>query len=71
MRELVRSLDGLLPQFVPMATLFFLMAFVNTILDNLKDTLIFTHAIGGGAHVVPWLTGAPPPPQTAAGFSQR
>jgi AAA family ATP:ADP antiporter len=43
-----------------MATLFFLMAFVNTVLDNLKDTLIFTMAIGGGAQVVPWLTGLVP-----------
>lgn len=48
-------------RFLPMAALFFLMAFVNTILDNLKDTLIFTLAVGGGAHVIPWLTGAPLP----------
>ena len=55
--DLRHSLDGRVRQFVPMATLFFLMAFINTILDNLKDTLIFTLAVGGGAHVIPWLTG--------------
>jgi hypothetical protein len=58
-QETVQSLDGLWQKFLPMATLFFLMAFVNTVLDNLKDTLIFTMAIGGGAQVVPWLTGMP------------
>eukprot|EP00955_Chlamydomonas_euryale_P118939 366567-Chlamydomonas_euryale.AAC.12 len=30
--------------------LFFLLAFVNTILDSLKDTLVIT-AVGGGAQV--------------------
>lgn len=44
-------------KFVPMIFLFFAMAFINTLLDNLKDTLIFTLAAGGGAHVVPWLQG--------------
>lgn len=44
-------------KFIPMIMLFFSMAFINTLLDNLKDTLIFTQAIGGGAHVVPWLQG--------------
>jgi TLC ATP/ADP transporter len=57
LQDVVGSLHGMWRKFVPMATLFFLMAFVNTILDNLKDTLIFTLAVGGGAHVVPWLTG--------------
>ena len=47
-------------KFVPMIMLFFSMAFINTLLDNLKDTLIFTQAVGGGAHVVPWLQGVDP-----------
>lgn len=59
-QETAQSLEGLWQKFLPMATLFFLMAFVNTVLDNLKDTLIFTMAIGGGAQVVPWLTGLVP-----------
>ncbi|GAX76146.1 hypothetical protein CEUSTIGMA_g3590.t1 [Chlamydomonas eustigma] len=42
-------------RFLPMVALFFLMAFVNTILDSLKDTLVIT-AIGGGAQVIPYLT---------------
>jgi len=37
-------------RFMPMVILFFLMAFVNTILDSLKDTLVIT-AVGGGAQV--------------------
>ncbi|GFH09884.1 ADP,ATP carrier protein, partial [Haematococcus lacustris] len=35
-------------KFMPMVVLFFLLAFVNTILDSLKDTLVIT-AAGGGA----------------------
>ncbi|GAX74906.1 hypothetical protein CEUSTIGMA_g2352.t1 [Chlamydomonas eustigma] len=42
-------------RFLPMVALFFLMAFVNTILDSLKDTLVIT-ASGGGAQVIPYLT---------------
>jgi ATP:ADP antiporter, AAA family len=41
---------GLASKFMPMVGLFFLMAFVNTILDSLKDTLVIT-AVGGGAQV--------------------
>lgn len=37
-------------KFMPMVGLFFLLAFVNTILDSLKDTLVIT-AVGGGAQV--------------------
>jgi AAA family ATP:ADP antiporter len=37
-------------RFLPMVALFFLMAFVNTILDSLKDTLVIT-AVGGGPQV--------------------
>jgi hypothetical protein len=49
-----------------MSILFFLMAFVNTIMDNLKDSLVIT-AVGGGTEVIPYLTGknpfsAPRPP---------
>ena len=39
-----------------MAALFFLMAFVNTISDSMKDSLVIT-AAGGGTHVIPYLTG--------------
>jgi AAA family ATP:ADP antiporter len=42
-------------RFLPMVALFFLMAFVNTILDSLKDTLVIT-AAGGGAQVCTELT---------------
>lgn len=38
-------------KFMPMVGLFFLLAFVNTILDSLKDTLVIT-AAGGGAQVL-------------------
>ncbi|KFM23748.1 ADP,ATP carrier protein 1, chloroplastic [Auxenochlorella protothecoides] len=38
-----------------MATLFFLMAFVNTVMDTLKDTLVIT-AVGGGTQVIPFIT---------------
>lgn len=37
-------------KFMPMVGLFFMLAFVNTILDSLKDTLVIT-SIGGGAQV--------------------
>ncbi|KAL6780185.1 AAA3 [Auxenochlorella protothecoides x Auxenochlorella symbiontica] len=42
-------------KFLPMATLFFLMAFVNTVMDTLKDTLVIT-AVGGGTQVIPFIT---------------
>lgn len=38
-----------------MSLLFFLMAFVNTIIDSLKDSLVIT-ATGGGTEVIPYLT---------------
>jgi AAA family ATP:ADP antiporter len=38
-----------------MSLLFFLMAFVNTIIDSLKDSLVIT-AVGGGTEVIPYLT---------------
>ena len=37
-------------KFMPMVGLFSMLAFVNTILDSLKDTLVIT-AVGGGAQV--------------------
>lgn len=46
---------GLWRRFLPMLALFFLLSFINTVLDSLKDTLVMT-ARGGGAAVVPWLT---------------
>ncbi len=42
--------SNLANKFMPMVGLFFLLAFVNTILDSLKDTLVIT-ATGGGAQV--------------------
>jgi len=51
-RQRVSHLWG---SFVPMASLFFLLSFVNTLLDSLKDTLIITSP-GGGAHVLPFLS---------------
>jgi len=38
-----------------MALLFFLMAFINTIIDSLKDSLVIT-AVGGGTEVLPYLS---------------
>jgi ATP:ADP antiporter, AAA family len=38
-----------------MSALFFLMAFVNTIIDSLKDSLVIT-AVGGGTQVLPYLS---------------
>lgn len=49
------KLDGLWDRFIPMSVLFFLMAFVNTIIDSLKDSLVIT-AVGGGTEVLPYLS---------------
>ena len=49
-----RKFSALSGRFMPMVFLFFLMAFVNTILDSLKDTLVIT-AAGGGAQVGKWV----------------
>lgn len=51
----MKQMDGLWSQFVPMSTLFFFMAFVNTLIDSLKDTLVVT-SVGGGPEVIPFLT---------------
>ncbi|KAI3428755.1 hypothetical protein D9Q98_007577 [Chlorella vulgaris] len=51
----LHKLDGLWDKFVPMSLLFFLMAFVNTIMDSVKDSLVIT-AVGGGTEVIPYLT---------------
>lgn len=51
----VKKLDGLWGQLVPMTFLFFMMAFVNTIIDSLKDSLVIT-AVGGGTEVLPYLS---------------
>lgn len=53
--EQLAKLDGLWGRFLPMAALFFLMAFVNTIIDSLKDSLVIT-AVGGGTEVLPYLS---------------
>ena len=51
----IKKLDGLWGQVLPMTFLFFLMAFVNTIIDSLKDSLVIT-AVGGGTEVLPYLS---------------
>lgn len=48
-------LEGLWDKFIPMSLLFFLMAFINTIIDSLKDSLVIT-AVGGGTEVLPYLS---------------
>eukprot|EP00798_Chlamydomonas_sp_ICE-L_P015733 gene15733-21855_t len=50
-----KKFTHLIGKFLPMVGLFFLLAFVNTILDSLKDTLVIT-SVGGGAQVIPYLT---------------
>eukprot|EP00873_Tetraselmis_striata_P008538 jgi/Tetstr1/428802/TSEL_018789.t1 len=54
-RVQLAKMDGLWHKFVPMVVLFFCMAFINTIVDSLKDTIIVT-APGSGPHVIPFLT---------------
>ena len=49
------KLDGLWSQLIPMTCLFFMLAFVNTIIDSLKDSLVIT-AVGGGTEVLPYLS---------------
>jgi AAA family ATP:ADP antiporter len=51
----IGKLDGLWSQLVPMTCLFFMLAFVNTIIDSLKDSLVIT-AVGGGTEVLPYLS---------------
>lgn len=53
--EQFARLDGLWDRFIPMSMLFFLMAFINTIIDSLKDSLVIT-AVGGGTEVLPYLS---------------
>lgn len=49
------KLDGLWAQLIPMTSLFFMLAYVNTIIDSLKDSLVIT-AVGGGTEVLPYLS---------------
>lgn len=49
------KLDGSWGQLIPMTMLFFMLAFVNTIIDSLKDSLVIT-AVGGGTEVLPYLS---------------
>ena len=44
-----------------MSMLFFLMAFINTIIDSLKDSLVIT-AAGGGTEVRPPVRAPQAPP---------
>lgn len=52
----VAQLAGQWGRFLPMCLLFFLLAFNNTLLDSIKDSLVIT-AAGGGTEVIPFLTG--------------
>lgn len=54
-KEQFSRLEGLWDKFIPMSLLFFLMAFINTIIDSLKDSLVIT-AVGGGTEVLPYLS---------------
>lgn len=54
-RAQLSKFERIWKKFLPMVSLFFFLSFVNTILDSLKDTLVIT-AVGGGAHVIPYLT---------------
>lgn len=49
-RSQTEKFYALAGKFMPMVGLFFMLAFINTILDSLKDTLVIT-AAGGGAQV--------------------
>jgi len=49
------KVEGLWQQLIPMTCLFFMLAFVNTIIDSLKDSLVIT-AVGGGTEVLPYLS---------------
>lgn len=57
---IIGRMDGLWVKFIPMVSLFFCMAFINTIVDNMKDTIVIT-AVGSGPSVIPFLTGIWPP----------
>jgi AAA family ATP:ADP antiporter len=54
-RAQVARLDGLWGRFLPMSAMFFLMSFINTVVDSLKDSLVVT-AVGGGTQVLPYLS---------------
>ena len=54
MNAFLGSMKGLWGQLIPMATMFYWMAFANGILDALKDTLVVTAF--GGAEQIPYLT---------------
>lgn len=51
----ISSFSRLWKTFLPMCTLFFFMALINTIVSSLALTLVVT-APGGGAQVLPFLT---------------
>lgn len=55
LQKQISSLSRLWKTFLPMCTLFFFMALVNTIVSSLALTLVVT-APGGGAQVLPFLT---------------
>eukprot|EP00223_Ostreococcus_mediterraneus_P001985 CAMPEP_0179724786 /NCGR_PEP_ID=MMETSP0938-20121108/6200_1 /TAXON_ID=548131 ORGANISM="Ostreococcus mediterraneus, Strain clade-D-RCC1107" /NCGR_SAMPLE_ID=MMETSP0938 /ASSEMBLY_ACC=CAM_ASM_000576 /LENGTH=615 /DNA_ID=CAMNT_0021598823 /DNA_START=120 /DNA_END=1964 /DNA_ORIENTATION=+ len=53
-RKMAKPLDGLWGRLVPMSLMFYFMAFANSIMDAVKDTLVVTAF--GGAEQIPYLT---------------
>ena len=53
-RKMLKPMDGLWGRLVPMSLMFYFMAFANSIMDAVKDTLVVTAF--GGAEQIPYLT---------------
>ena len=53
-RKILKPMDGLWGRLVPMSLMFYFMAFANSIMDAVKDTLVVTAF--GGAEQIPYLT---------------
>ena len=54
LRKMISPLDGLWGRLIPMSLMFYFMAFANSIMDAVKDTLVVTAF--GGAEQIPYLT---------------
>ena len=54
LKKMMRPLNGLWSRLVPMSIMFYFMAFANSIMDAVKDTLVVTAF--GGAEQIPYLT---------------
>ena len=52
--KMISPLDGLWGRLIPMSLMFYFMAFANSIMDAVKDTLVVTAF--GGAEQIPYLT---------------